>query len=109
VRAVLDESGVAAGLTIRSLRARPVNVPLKRPLQTSGGAVQTAPLVLIDLQTDEGLMGCSYVFVYAPMALGPVVSLLDSRAITRTRPPITAPRPTRTRHRRKQRRLVESA
>jgi len=78
MRAVLDERGVASGLTLRSLRARPVNVPLKRPLQTSGGAVETAPLVLIDLETNEGVSGCSYVFVYAAMALRPVVALLDA-------------------------------
>ncbi|MBI3302147.1 MAG: hypothetical protein HYZ72_08750 [Deltaproteobacteria bacterium] len=28
--------------------------------------VSTAPLVLIDLQTEEGITGCSYVFCYAP-------------------------------------------
>lgn len=65
-------------LTIRSLRSRPVNVPLRRPLQTSGGTVQTAPLVLIDLQTDEGVTGASYLFVYAPLALAPIVSLLEA-------------------------------
>lgn len=31
-----------AGLTIRGLRARPADVPMKRPIQTSGGLVGTA-------------------------------------------------------------------
>jgi mandelate racemase len=48
---------------------------MARPLQTSGGTVSTAPLVLIDLQTEEGVTGCSYVFCYTPLALGPVVQL----------------------------------
>ncbi len=67
-----------AKLTIRNLRARPVNVPMARPLQTSGGSVATAPLILIDIETEEGVTGCSYVFCYTPLALGPVTQLLVS-------------------------------
>lgn len=63
-------------LTFRSLRARPVNVPLSRPLQTAGGLVGSSPLVLIDLETAEGITGRSYLFCYTPVALQPVVSLL---------------------------------
>src|SRR5215212_1736398 len=67
-----------AKLIIRSLRARPVNVPMARPLQTSGGTVGTAPLVLIDIETEEGVTGSSYVFCYTPIALEPVTRLLAS-------------------------------
>ncbi len=63
-------------LTIRALRVRAVNVPMQRPLQTSGGLVGTAPLVLIDLQTEEGLTGCSYLFCYTPLTLDPMVRFL---------------------------------
>ena len=63
-------------LTIRSVRARAVNVPMQRPLQTSGGLVGTAPLVLIDIQTEEGVTGHSYVFCYTPLALKPITQLL---------------------------------
>jgi mandelate racemase len=62
--------------SIRALRARPVNVPLARPLATGGGAVHTAPLVLVDLETSEGVTGSSYVFCYTPLAVGPVASLV---------------------------------
>lgn len=65
-------------LTIRGLRTQAVNVPLKRPLQTSGGLVKTAPLVLIDLETKEGITGCSYVFCYTPVALKPVTQLISN-------------------------------
>jgi len=65
-------------LTIRGLRIRPVNVPMQRPLQTSGGAVGTAPLVLMDLQTEEGVTGCSYLFCYTPLALEPMARLLKA-------------------------------
>jgi len=38
--------------------------------------VQAAPLVLIDLETEEGVVGRSYVFCYTPVALGPVTQLV---------------------------------
>lgn len=63
-------------LTIRGLRVRAVDVPLSLPLQTSGGSVGIAPLVLIDLLTEEGVTGCAYVFCYTPLALKPVAQLL---------------------------------
>ena len=71
-------------LTVRSLHARAVNVPMARPLHTSGGAVTTVPLVLIDLHTEQGISGHSYVFGYTPLALTPLVSLLDNLADTLT-------------------------
>jgi mandelate racemase len=64
-------------LTIRTLEVRAVDVPMQRPLTTSGGVVHTAPLALIDLKTEEGITGCSYVFCYTPMALEPVAQLLS--------------------------------
>ena len=63
---------------LRGLRARAVNVPLARPLQTGGGAVATAPLVLVDLQTDAGITGSAYVFCYTPLALAPVARLIET-------------------------------
>ena len=51
-------------LTLRNIRARAVNAPMKRPLRTSVGAVTTAPLVLIDIETNEGIVGHAYLFAY---------------------------------------------
>ncbi len=65
-------------LTICSLQVRAVNVPMQRPLQTGGGTVSTAPLVLVDLQTEEGITGCGYVFCYTPLALKPVSQLIGN-------------------------------
>jgi mandelate racemase len=67
----------APALTFRGLRVRPVNVPMARPLRTAGGVVETAPLVLIDLETAEGITGRSYLFCYTPLALAPVARLLE--------------------------------
>jgi mandelate racemase len=63
-------------LTVRELRARAANVPMRIPLQTSGGTVGIAPLALIDLVTEEGVTGTTYLFCYTPLVLKPVVQLL---------------------------------
>lgn len=67
-------------LTIQGLRARAVNVPLAQPLQTSSGVISTAPLVLVDLQTHEGIIGHSYIFCYTALALKPVEALVNNLA-----------------------------
>jgi hypothetical protein len=41
-------------LTIRGLQVCGVNVPMRRPLATGAGTLDTAPLVLVDLATEEG-------------------------------------------------------
>ena len=68
-------------LKIEGIRARAVEVPMKRPLATASGSVSTAPLVLIDLETtsggDAGPTGRSYVFGYGAFALGSLVSLVE--------------------------------
>lgn len=56
-------------LLITDVQARTVNVPLEHPVRTSVGVVATAPLVLIDLYTNQGAVGHAYVFTYTPLAL----------------------------------------
>ena len=51
-------------LTLRSLTATPVVVPMARPLWTSVQAMREAPLLLVDLQTEEGVAGHAYLFCY---------------------------------------------
>src|SRR5262245_2088510 len=63
-------------LHIRSIQARPVLVPMTRPLYTSTGAVTQAPLLLIDLQAEEGVIGRSYLFGYQPFTLKPLHELV---------------------------------
>lgn len=63
-------------LTVGSVRARAVNVPLARPVRTAVGDVPTAPLVLIDIDTHEGIPGRSYLFGYTDRTLGALVRLL---------------------------------
>ena len=63
-------------LTIRGLRTRAVRVPLRRPLGTSGGTIAHAPLVLIDLETEEGVPGRAYLFAYSDVGARTLRQLL---------------------------------
>ncbi len=65
-------------LTIRALRIRAVEVPLKRPLKTASGTIQSAPLVLFDLLTEQGVTGSSYIFCYTPQALAPTAKIASN-------------------------------
>src|SRR5262249_52977910 len=51
-----------AKLTVRHIRGRPVMVPFRRPPVAASGAFTHAALVLVDLETLEGITGRSYVF-----------------------------------------------
>jgi len=66
-----------ATLTIRSIRARPVLVPLRLPPVSASGAIPDAPLVLIDLETEQGITGRSYVFGFAPWTLEPIAGCVE--------------------------------
>ncbi len=63
-------------LKVTGLRVRAVNVPIEPPVQTAAGAVSSAPLVLVDMLTDEGIVGSAYVFTYTVAALGPTATLV---------------------------------
>ena len=69
-----------AQLSVRGLDVRAVDVPMSRPLKTGGGEVGSAAMVLVDLLTDEGITGSSYIFCPTPVALGPVAKLLANLA-----------------------------
>jgi len=76
----VDESaqGVAdAALRIEAISARAVVAPLVRPIRTAVGHVPNAPLVLIDVRATDGVVGRSYIFAYAPLALRPLVQLIN--------------------------------
>ena len=71
-------------LTVRAIKATPVEVPLNFVLGTSMGAVKSAPLLLIDLSTEEGVIGRSYLFCYLRAAAPAIVSLLgEVEAVTK--------------------------
>ena len=63
---------------LRALRATPMLVPLPIPLKTASGMITASPLVLVDLETDTGCTGHAYLFVYSPLALRPVVQIINA-------------------------------
>ena len=64
-------------LTIRSVRAVPVMVPMTYALGTSAATVRTAPLLLVDLDTHEGVVGRAYQFCYRAAAAPAIARFLD--------------------------------
>jgi len=67
---------MAADLTIRALRAVAVDMPMKHVLGTSAQAVRSAPLILVDLETEEGVTGHSYLFCYLNAAAPAIATML---------------------------------
>jgi mandelate racemase len=67
-------------LKIRGIRVRAVVAPVNRPLATSIGAVTAAPLLLLDLQTDGGIVGRAYLFALNKAHLAPIAKLVEAMA-----------------------------
>jgi mandelate racemase len=63
--------------TIRSVGARGVIAPISRPVKNAFGVIEAAPLVLIDVTTDQGLTGHAYIFAYSRLTLPPLVHLIQ--------------------------------
>jgi len=53
-----------ANLTVREIAARPVVLKLKRPVVARIATITEWPLILIDLVTEEGIVGRSYLEPY---------------------------------------------
>src|ERR1700710_2277419 len=62
---------------IRSVKARGVIAPISRPVKNAFGVIEAAPLVLIDVETDQGVTGRSYIFAYEKLTLKPLVHLIE--------------------------------
>ena len=63
-------------LTVRSVDATLVLVPMRRALGTSVTRITEAPLLLIDLRTEEGITGRAYLFCYRESAGHAAVALI---------------------------------
>src|SRR5262249_52802828 len=63
-------------LHLRAIRARGVNVPMKLPLGTSAGTLRAAALLLVDVETEEGVAGHAYLFCYLPAAAAAIAAML---------------------------------
>jgi mandelate racemase len=76
-----------AHLTLRSVEARAVLVPLKRPIVSKVGRYEAWPIILIDLHTEEGVVGRSYLEPYLERSVRYLVpAILDLAAAREGRP-----------------------
>src|SRR5262252_6664804 len=67
-------------LTIRAVRSIGVEVPMTYALGTSRGVITKAPLLLIDLETEEGVTGRSYLWCYFAAAMPAIAKILEEVA-----------------------------
>lgn len=66
--------------TLKGVRVRPVVVPLKRPIVAKVGLYQDWPLILIDLYTNEGVVGHSYLEPYIRQSARDIVPAIEDLA-----------------------------
>ncbi len=64
-------------LHVRGMTLTPVEVPLKMPLGTTADTVSQAPLLLIDLHTNEGITGHAYLFCYRRSGMKAIAAMLQ--------------------------------
>ena len=67
-------------LTLKGARARPVVVPLKRPVVSKVGLFRDWPMILIDLYTNEGVVGHSYLEPYLKQSLRYIIPAIQDLA-----------------------------
>jgi mandelate racemase len=75
-------------LTLERVEVRPVLVPLRRPVVSRVGLYEKWPLVLIDLQTGQGVVGRSYLAPYLEQAVRYIVPAIQDLAAARRGRPI---------------------
>jgi mandelate racemase len=66
-----------ASLTVRDITARPVVLRLKRPVVARIATITEWPLILIDLLTEEGIVGRSYLEPYVVKSMRYLVPALN--------------------------------
>jgi mandelate racemase len=67
-------------LTLKNVRARPVVVPLKRPVVSKVGLFRDWPVILIDLYTHEGVVGRSYLEPYLERSVRYIIPAIEDLA-----------------------------
>ena len=65
-------------IKITGCRARPVAAPIKYPPRPASGSIDKAALVLIDIETNEGITGHTYLFTFSKNMLKPTAECFAS-------------------------------
>ena len=74
---------ILEGLTLRSVDVRPVSIPLRRKIVSKVGFFDHWPMILIDLHTDQGITGRSYLEPYLRMSLDYLIPAIKDLATAR--------------------------
>ena len=75
-------------LTLRNVELRALSVPLKRPIVSKVGLFDRWPLILIDLHTEEGIVGRSYLELYLERSVSYLIPAIRDLAEVRKGRPI---------------------
>ena len=67
-------------LRLRGVTCTAVEVPMKYVLGTSAATVRAAPLLLVDVHTEEGVTGRAYIFCYRRSAARPIAAMVEDAA-----------------------------
>jgi mandelate racemase len=78
-----EDSVIFEKLTFRSVTVRSVLVPLRRPVVSKVGLFDQWPIILIDLATEEGIVGRSYLEPYLKHAARYIVPAIHDLAGSR--------------------------
>jgi mandelate racemase len=73
-----DAISMAGSLTLQSIDARVVLLPLRRPIVSNVGQFSDWPMILIDVYTREGIVGRSYLEPYLKDALRSIIPLIQA-------------------------------
>src|SRR5436190_16021721 len=76
-------------LTLKSVRARPIVVPLKRPIVSRVGLFRDWPIILIDLHTNEGVVGHSYLEPYLKQSFRYIIPAIEDLAMAAKDQPLS--------------------
>src|ERR671911_2033867 len=80
-------------LTLKSIDVRTVTVPLRRPVVSKVGLFSDWPLILIDLYTNEGVVGRSYLEPYlkgSARSIAPAIQDLAGALVDKRLAPLDA-------------------
>ena len=75
-------------LRLDHVDVRPVLVPLRRPVVSRVGLYEQWPLILIDLHTEQGVVGRSYLAPYLSAAVRYIVPAIQDLAAARQGKPV---------------------
>lgn len=63
-------------MKIRSIETIPLVLPMRWALGTSADTVREAPILLLNLMTDDGVIGCTYLFCYTKSAMPAIAAVV---------------------------------